>query len=503
VKRLFWNTLASSADTTILIVLSLLATPIFIKYFGPAGYGVFVFLNIFSIYGALSFFDLGMEGALMIHIAKYEINGEHDKIRNALFVSLIYYAIVGVVVAAGIFIASDWLSGRFDPSEVRRTEVVDAVYLVALNALFQFLTLPFVAVLQGLHLFTLTKGISAIINIAQYVLLIAIAVWTHRIDLAFLSVSILTAIRLAVFAIFCLKNIKYDNYKKNDPSIFMILWKTSNTLFVNRLIGLVYNQIGKILIWWKLPIVNMAIYDVVNRPVSLIRVIGGMVYSATIPEVARLKYLNDNENIKILYLKLIRYVYILVVPGIVAISVNASRLLEAWISPSFAQYAPMVHILMLAAFITPVAAVASTIVVGLDMVKQTLWISVLGTLVNVVLAVILVETMGVMGLMIGVLLSELLMAIPYLLVMKRILAHQSMDLIAPLISIVTLAFGMSIMHIVISYGTYSTVAWLFCVGALILAHYCFEIVFLLESSERAFLLEGITKCVKSFFINKK
>lgn len=501
-KRLFWNTLASSADTITLIVLSLIATPLFIKYFGPAGYGVFVFLNIFSIYGALSFFDLGMEGALMMHIAKYEINGEHDKIRNALFVSFIYYAIVGIVVSAGIFIASDWLSGRFDPSEVTRAEVVDAVYLVALNALLQFLTLPFVAVLQGLHLFTLTKSISAIINIAQYIFLIAIAVWTRRIDLAFLSVSVLTAIRLGVCTTLCLKIIKYDNNKKIDPSIFMILWKTSNALFVNRLIGLVYNQIGKFLIWWKLPIVNMAIYDVVNRPVSLIRVIGGMVYSATIPEVARLKHLNDKENIKILYLKLIRYVYILVVPGIVAINVHASRLLETWISVSFAQYAPLVHILMLVAFVSPIAAVASTIVVGLDMVKQTLWIPVIGTLINVVLAVILVEAMGVLGILIGVLLSELLMSIPYVLVMKRILAHQAKDLIAPLVRIVALAFGMSIIHLIISFENYSTPGWLFGVGVLILAQYWLEIVFLLESSERAFLLEGINNGFKSRFKNE-
>ena len=80
-KRLFWTTFASSVDTIILIALSLVATPVFISHFGEVGYGVFIFLNIFSIYGALSFFDLGMEGALMTHVASFEEQGEQERRR--------------------------------------------------------------------------------------------------------------------------------------------------------------------------------------------------------------------------------------------------------------------------------------------------------------------------------------------------------------------------------------------------------------------------------------
>ncbi len=489
--RLFRNTLVSSADTIILIALSLVATPVFISHFGTAGYGVFIFLNIFSVYGALSFFDLGMEGALMTHVARFEVEGAHDKVRDALSIAVLYYGAVGVVIAAGLCGVAGWLAGRFDPTEVEGAEVLSAVYLVAINALLQFLSMPFVAVLQGLHRFMLTKGISSLLNITQYLVLIVIAVWTHRIDAAFFGITVLSALRLTAYVIAYLRMPQFGLRAGCNWPLFRVLWGTSSMLFLNRLIGLVYNQVSKFFIWWRLPIVNMAVYDVVNRPAALVRVLAGMVYSAIIPEVARLKHQNDTALIKSLYLRLVRYSYLLIMPPIVAISVHASQLLGVWVGPEFTQYGPMVWVLMLVALINPVASVASTVVVGLDMVKQTVWISVMGTLINVAVGAILIGTMGVMGLLIGVLAAEALMAVPYFVVMNRILHIRTMEVIAPLARITVAAVGFSALHYPLPMRGFETTGFITVVGVLVLAHYGFQFLLLLDSSERRFLLERL------------
>lgn len=487
-KRLLTNTLFSSADSVILIALSLLVTPILIAQFGIAGYGVFVFLSIFSVFGALSFFDLGMEGALMTHVARFEADGAHDKIRDAMLIAVLYYGVIGLLLAFTLFGAAEWLITRFDPSEINRSQGLNAVHLVAINILFQFLCMPFIAVLQGLRRFAFTKGISSVLNIVQYLLIMAVAIWTQRIDAAFLVIATLTALRLVAYVLAYLQLPQYGFRAALDRSLFRMLWDSSSSLFLNRLIGLVYNQTGKFLIWWKLPIANMAVYDVINRPASLIRVLTSMIYSAIIPEVARLKQLDDTGSIKDLYVRLVRYAYILVLPPAVAITIHASRLLEFWVGSDFSSKGPLVGGLMLTAIISPPGAIASTLVVGLDMVGRTIWISLIGTLIYFSASIVLISDAGLFGIILGAFAAQVVMGGLYFVVMNRLLSIRSSELLRPISSIALLAGGIGCLHTTLAIAGVPAIWWLVIAGFLGFSHYLTQFAFLLDRQERNFML---------------
>lgn len=483
-SRLLRNSLFSSADIVIMLALSLLATPVLIGHLGISLYGVFVFLNIFSIYGALSFFDLGMEGALMTHVARFEATGDHVKVGRALSIGVLYYGAIGLLLALVLYGGAGLLTARFTLAPPVRAQALAATYLVALNVLLQFLTTPFSAVLQGLHRFALVKSVNSALNFVQYMLLMSVAAWTQRIDLTFLCIVVLSAARLLVYLAAYLGIPGCGWQGCIDRAIFKALWSSSSALFINRLIGLVYNQVGKFLIWRYLPISNIAVYDVASRPGALVRVLSSMVYSAIIPEVARLKHLEDDGALRALYLRLVRYAYILVLPPIVVIAAHATRLLSVWLGPEFGQYDHLVWILMGAALFNPLPAVASTLVVGLDKVKATVWISVAGTAIHVALGFLLVEAMGVKGLLLAFFVAELVIALPYFVMMNRILAIPGADVLRPLARLGLLAAASGGLHMLLSTQNAPLPVWMLGTGALLLGHYAVQATSLLDRDER-------------------
>ena len=483
-NRFLKNSLFSTADIAIVLALSLIATPVLIAQLGVSLYGVFVFLSIFSVYGMLSFFDLGMEGALTTHVARLDSTAESGKINSILTIGILYYAAIGISIAVLIYLFEEFLIVRFELTTMVHEQVLSAIRYVALNVALQFVTTPIVAALQGMQKFVSTRSANSVLNIIQYTLLIFVAAPTKRIDYAFLLILAITSIRFLVYAMLYF-NLSISRAKiVLTSSLFGNLWYSSSSLFINRLVGLFYNQTGKFLIWGQLPIANIAVFDVVNRPSNLVRVISSTVYSAVIPEASRLTHSGDLTALKNLYIKLVRFAYILVMPPIVAIFVNAPRILDTWIGHNFGQYGYLVQIVMIAAIFNPLAAVASTVVVGMDKVRQTVWISVAGTVINVVLGVILILHVGLYGLFISFLIAEIFISVLYFSAMNTILSIINREWYRHIFFTIILAVAVSGMHYVMFPSDLATPHWVVGTCLLVATHYVLQVFFLLGEDER-------------------
>lgn len=452
-KRLFNNTLFTSIDYFVLVVLNLLATPILIKNFGIDGYGAFVFLSIFSIYGALSFFDLGMEGSIMNYVARFDAASEKKQLQDTLSISICFYALLGLLVASALYLAGDFITSRLiDQNAVMsRSVILTSISIISMNIFLQFITLPFIAVLQGLRRFVITKGINSLMNILRYLLIIIAAIIYHRIDIAFWIILGLTSLRLLVLVfIFIFKLPQFRHMQVSfNPSLLKILFSYSSILFVNRLVGLLCNQVDKLLIWLYMAISNMTIYDVISRPANLLRLVLSIINSAVVPEIARLHHLNDLAAIQKIYLNLVRYAYLVILPIIALLYVYVGDLLEIWVGQEFVAYSYLSLILLSVYLILPIPSIASTMVVGLEKVKQTIWIPVVSTIINLTLSFFLLNKIGLAGLLVATVCGELFAVYPYLRAMRKFLKYDISRLISPLYKIFALASLAVLCHAVI------------------------------------------------------
>jgi O-antigen/teichoic acid export membrane protein len=495
-KRLFNNTAFTTIDYFVLIVLNLLATPILIKNFGVEGYGAFVFLSIFSIYGALTFFDLGMEGALMNYVARFDADTNHKKLQDTLSISLAYYTILGLLVGTLIYFSGGFITSRLvdDSPVLNRAAVATSLTVISVNIFLQFLTLPFAAILQGLRRFVITKSVNSGITILRYLLIIVAAIYFHRIELAFMIITGLTVINLVVFLyIFMFRMPQFRHMRiRFNFSLLRTLFNYSSILFVSRIIGLICNQVDKVLIWLYLAITSMTVYDVVARPANMLRLTITIINSAVIPEVARLHHLNDLTSIRKLYINLVRYAYLILLPILVLLYVYIGDLLYLWVGQDFVQYAYMAIILFSAYLIQPIPSIASTMLVGMEKVRQTLWIPITFTIINVVLSLVLLRIIGLAGLLVATLCAEIFAVLPYLYAMRKFLNSKMNGLVSSMLRIAAVAGPVYVGHFAVRKllpGQYAATITL--TSAIFLFHLYINYRYLLADNERAFLIDRL------------
>jgi len=496
--RLFKNTVFSGLDAFVLIVLSLTATPILIKHLSVEEYGVFVFLSTFSTYGMLSFFDFGMEGSLLNFVARFDAVKDRRQLQDSLTISLLYYGAIGLVLGLALYLASDIITSRFaeKAAVLDWDSVIKATHIMSLNVVVQFLTLPLTAVLNGLRQYVITKATNSILMTLQYILLLVAAVQFGRVDAALAVVLVITFCRLLVLVYIVMYRTEYfrpmELHLRFD--LFKQLISYSSILLVSRLIGLVFNQMAKFLIWMFLAASHMTIYDVVMRPANLVRLLVSTINSAIIPEVAGLHRTGDLPRIAALYVNLVRYSYLLMLPILAVLYVHMGPILSAWVGSELGANYRLSWIMLSAYLLLPIPAVASTMAVGLEMVKKVIWISIVASLINIALSVSLVHSLGLAGLLTATLAAEVFMVWPYLRAMMRITGVQAGQVFGPLTRIFTLAVPFVSAHLLLNYCCADQLAvWLCGATVLALIHYLASYLVLLSASERSYVMQKLTK----------
>ncbi|UCC43017.1 MAG: oligosaccharide flippase family protein [Candidatus Zixiibacteriota bacterium] len=495
-RRLFSNTAMSGLDTFILVALNLLATPILIKNFGAAEYGVFIFLSIFTTYGFLSFLDLGMEGSLLNYVARFEAEGNRRRIQDSLTIAVLFYGSIGLLIGLALFFLADFVDSRFidDTGALQNATVLTAIQIVSANVFVLFLSLPFRAVLQGLRRFVITKSVDAAMTTARYLLLIGVAVYFRRIDYAFLVILGLSILKLVVLiAILGYRLPYFRSYRlRFDLATAKSLFSYSTILIISRIIGFISNQMDKFLIWLYLAVTQMAIYDVVVRPGHLIRMIISVINSAIIPEVAFLHQKKDTEAIRRLFVNLVRYAYLIILPLMAVLFPHMESLLKLWVGAEFSPHYYIAWVLLAAFLLAPVPSIASTMLVGMELVRQTIWIPITATIINVVFSLVLMKLLGLVGLVLGTLAAEIFLVSPYLSVMKRHLQLRSRHITGPVSRIVIVAVLFAALNtLLVNRGGGDFLPWLPVVAVLAAAHYVVNYRFLLDAGERRFVLSKI------------
>ena len=495
-NRLFNNTLFTALDYVVMIALSLLATPILIEYLGVGGYGVFVFLSMFSFYGALSFFDFGMNGSIVTYVAKADAEDDKTTLHRLLSIGLAFYTTIGVLLGTGLYVASGLITGKFLAGDagLGAEQIETAILIISVNLFLQFLSLPLTAMLEGLRRYTLSKTTNSALLIPQYILLMVVAAYTRRIDYAFAVLLGISCLRLIVLtALLRFKVPHFSGFSFSfEKQLFRKLTNYSGLLFINRLIGLVFNQLDKVLVWLYLVVSSLTIYDVVVRPANLLRLVLTITNSSLIPEVARLDRLGEKAKIAGLYTGMVRYCYLILLPLILVIGVYAEQLLSVWVGSELAVHWPLVLILLSVYLVQPIASVASTIVIGLERVRQTIWIAVLGTVINIILSLPLVGRFEIAGLLGATLVAQLVMIGPYVRVMTRLLDMSIGALLLPIGRILATALPFAAVHLLVrTQLSLETGVTLLVAGIVTLAHLGANYRLLLTDVERGYVISRL------------
>jgi len=167
-------------------------------------------------------------------------------------------------------------------------------------------------------------------------------------------------------------------------------------------------------------------------------------------------------------------------------------LLRGWVGVEYSQHSYLALILLSVYLVLPIPSIASTMVVGLEKVKQTIWISVAYTIIKVLLSLILWQSLGLAGLMLGTLGAELFYFLPYLKAMEKFLVFGWKEIIGPLAGIAAVAAGAAACHLAIRLSFSDKYILIAVLAAVVcLMHAAINYRFLLREDERMFLMQKL------------
>lgn len=411
------STLINIVNLAFGFILSFALTPLILRRLGTDQYGIWVFLSIFSASGYFSLLDLGMQGSAVKYVAEYHARGEKEKLNHLVNSVVFFFLAMGVIAGVILLLINGLFLDKWFNVPLQYLPAVRVlVNLIALSFLFQFPLMGFSAVVEGLKRYDILRGTTIVTSIVNALLIYCLLTYANGLWLmvgASLAMSLLTALCYLGAAVRLLPEYTLNPFAFQF-GILKQLFNMGGKLIVSRIVGLIFNNTQKILIAAFLTMAVMTNFDIINKVHMIVLTIMSLMNQALIPFASHLDAAGDEERLRLLFVKATKYAVLLTLPALIFFMALAGEFLGIWIGPEFAAYALLTQFYLSHCLLTVLTGVGSTMMVGMNRVRELLNISVLGAVLNLLITLLTIRQWGIGGLVAGTVLAYVICQIIFI-----------------------------------------------------------------------------------------
>ena len=334
--QLVRNALFNSSSWCVIVLVNLAAIPLFIRYLGVEGYGIYLLLT--GLFGYFGLLDFGLSDSVVKYVAHHLELGDHESVVESVNAALLVQVIGGVV---GVCVLC-----AFNPQIIRALHVSPALahtastglYVSAVGFFCKMLLNTYNAALKGLQRFDIfaktTSGYSLATAVAAVLVLIAGGgLLDVIIATAFMTLANLVTVFFLVFR--CIPRYRLAFRVRRER--FRALFGFGAYTFITRIAGALNTYILQVVI---AVILGASVVPYFAVPM---RVTGGMeagllsLVGVIFPFVSKLKAQENMESLRRLYSNASRYVVALSTPPYLFIIFFSHPILRIWLGPKFAE----------------------------------------------------------------------------------------------------------------------------------------------------------------------
>lgn len=404
IKNTFFNGLTSFSNMLIYFLLM----PFIVSKLGITLFGIYILTTSLVNYGVM--FELGASSALVKFVAKYKAEGDDENIKRVISTIFVFYLGIGLLSATVIFIIGSLLLNNFNIPREYQSLTKDIMYILAIGS---FLTWPlstFRNVLAGLQRYEIIAQIgllsSMITGIATIILLLS-GRGLLEIVIVETIIKVANLIFLAIIAFYLLgyNPVKLGKIKRESATTLLGF---SLLVYLIRFADQISYRSDTIVIGLFLPVGAIAIFEGANKIQGFVRKVFLVSNSAILPAASELHAKNSSESIKKLLLSGSRYVGAVTLSIALPLFLLSKWLLVAWLGPTFEQSSILAQVFLSFWFFNALTGLSGTLLIGIGKVKSYSKLVVIKSLLNLVLSVALVRYLGILGVILGTVLSEVL-----------------------------------------------------------------------------------------------
>ena len=415
-KKILINTFSNYVFKGSLIILNIIAIPIFINEVGPGNYGVLILASTFL--ANFFVFDLGILAGVTKFVATYKAKEDQASINKVISTTLFISICFGVLLCLVIFTLINL--GLFEYLKGKSEFMEDAKAIFLIAGLLSVIAWPikvFDASLQGLQKFVslnFFKGIGKIISI-----LLAVYFAKNDFPLTYIFIALNFELFFLILLLgYVLKRSLPDltlSFDYVSKQTFLIIFSFSSWIMLAQIAVLIEYQVDTLIIGLFLPIAAIAAYVVTIYPFRIIHQISGLAASAIMPAVAEMHAIKGDDGIEPFVIYGSRWHNALLSSTALATFICCYPFINIWMDGQFNQYIWIAQLSCLFQLIWQANAMVGQVYIGAGHSKKLGLIAIVTAFFNLIFSIILVKLIGLEGVIIGTILAGLMGEVLFLL----------------------------------------------------------------------------------------
>lgn len=413
-KRLVRNVLSNWGGFVVNLAVAFLLSPFLVNKLGAAAYGLWVILNQFT--GYMSILDLGVRSAVTKHVAAYHGGDDIAGLNRIVSSAVSIYACVSVCVLFITAAAVVWLPALFS---LRGDDVRDARIVIAIGGLTvaqAFVFNVYYGVLMGIQRYDLFNRLAVVYAVGKAIAIVILLRRGHGIvALAVLQGLTSVANNLSA-AWYCrreLPDLRVGLVGRRNGAYAEVFHYSTASFFVAVSQKIIYQADVFVVGTFAGP-AAVTIFSIPGTLIDYLRRIIIAMTETFVPLTSQLKAASGMDQIRSLALRGTRAATLVGAPMCVGLLAVGERFVGLWMGPTYAAAGRNVLMILAVTQLFSVTHMASREVLnGLGRHRLNAKIFGVEAVVNLILSLWLVRSLGIVGVALGT-------AIPHIIVVAGI-----------------------------------------------------------------------------------
>jgi O-antigen/teichoic acid export membrane protein len=416
-QRVVANSLYNLVPQFWFLGLAILTTPFILRHLGVDAYGVLSLVTVVA--GYLAFLDLGLNLAIIRFLAAHHGKGETEEIERITQTALTAFLAIAVVMTAILLLATPALTGLLRIPPNLRGEAIFAFRLGAVMFGMNLVLGVFSAVPRALQRFEIVMRLSAVLGTAQIlgtVALLAAGAGLRGLMIWNCGLSAISMVAHLAVARWLLPAVRFS--PKFHRATFVRLMRFSSFVMLTNFTSVAAAHSEKLMLGSMAPIAQVSYYAVpFNLIWRVLAIVPSNLFAVLLPAFSVLDLAEHRETLEDAYTRAFRFIFVVVAPATILLSVFGGDLLRLWIGEEMGRNGgPVAAVLAFGLLINAPAWVSVTIGQSMGRPGLIAWSQVIALIVLVVSGVLLIPEYGARGAAWSWLLSNLI-GIPVLVLL--------------------------------------------------------------------------------------
>lgn len=400
------NTLINAGGRSLNVALAIVLTPFLLQRLGAVDYGIWILATGLTFTaGYLSVAELGFMQAIVRRIAQARSVDDFDAASSTASTSTAAYTGLGLILALVLVGISIFLVDIFSiPEPTRRTAML-VFAIVAFQIAIDLPAASVMSILEGSQRYGAIRAVEATGRCSWF----AGTLVTVGAGYGVVAVAVVSLVTAAITLV-----ISFGTARLLEPAVELRpsfirrsalrqLQMDAPPLLALRVLLVVYSQMDRVVVGVALGAVAVTEYDITFKIHSAASLVLGIAPSAVMPAAAFLGARSAGPQLRALFERGTRYATAAAAVLSTAVFLYADLLIEAWVGNEYAYLAVPTRLFLVYPVVTATIVVGQTILIGLGDMRDILRIQALAVAVNLLVSVVLVQPLGVTGVIVGTL----------------------------------------------------------------------------------------------------